>query len=104
MATPLLYEGGGPNVAQDTLIFRVSSDGFSLVGGSGRGVGWNGIVDLPVAEVVHAIRALMDYRPETLVETARHIARSAAAPLSCEVGVILVRHEGAIIAEVVTLD
>ena len=29
MTTPLLYEGGGPNVAQDTLIFRVSSDGFS---------------------------------------------------------------------------
>ena len=189
MTTPLLYEGGGPNVAQDTLIFRVSSDGFSLVGGSGRGVGWNGIVDLPVAdeglaarvhqsgqaariggdaepvriigpywaryavlipvsgdhlvvfggsepirtadamllpvaadqvanlaqispaklladelEVIHAIRALMDYRPETVVETARHIARSAAEPLSCEVGAILVRHEGAIIAEVVTLD
>lgn len=189
MTTPLLYEGGGPNVTQDTLIFRVSTDGFSLVGGSGRGVGWNGIVDLPVAgevlaarvhqsgraarvggdaepiriigpywaryavlipvsgdhlvvfggpepirtadamllpvaanevanlgqispaklladelEVVHAIRALMDYRPETLVETARHIARSAAAPLSCEVGAILIRHQGATIAEVVTLD
>ena len=56
MTTPLLYEGGGPNVAQDTLIFRVSPDGFSLVGGSGRGVGWNGIVDLPVAGEILAAR------------------------------------------------
>ncbi|MEO8470455.1 MAG: GGDEF domain-containing protein [Chloroflexota bacterium] len=189
MTTPLRFEGGGPNVAQDTLIFRVSSEGFSLAGGSGRGVGWNGIVDLPASgeslaarvhqsgqaarvggdaepvriigpywarfavlipvsgdhlvvfggpepisptdtmllpvaanavanlgqispaklladelEVVHAIRALMDYRPEMLSETARHIARFAAEPLSCEVGAILVRHQGATIAEVVTLD
>ena len=189
MTNPLVYEGGGPEVAQDTLIFRVTTDGLSLVGGSGRGAGWGGIVDLPMAsedlaarvhqsgqlarvgdggepihiigpywarhavvlpvsgdhlvvfggpdpirttdamllpiaagqvaslgqispaklladelEVVHAIRSLVDYRPENLVDTARHIARSAAAPLSCEVGAVLVRQEGRIIAEVVTLD
>lgn len=49
MITPLVYEGGGPDVAQDTLIFRVTTDGLSLVGGSGRGAGWGGIVDLPMA-------------------------------------------------------
>lgn len=47
--TPLVYGGGGPDVAQDTLIFRVTPDGLSLVGGNGRGAGWGGIMDLPMA-------------------------------------------------------
>lgn len=34
--------------APDTLIFRVSPTSLSLVGGSGRGAGWMGIVDLPI--------------------------------------------------------
>ena len=33
--------------SSDTLIFRVSDSALSLVGGSGRGAGWMGIVDLP---------------------------------------------------------
>jgi len=178
----------GP-LAPDTLIFRVSPVGLSLVGGSGRGVGWSGIVDLPFEgeplaarvhgsgrparvagdgeplrvigpywanhallvpvggehlvifgsdapldesdatmvpaaahlvadlqqvapaklladelEVVHAIRDLMEYRPERVADTARHIAEKAAEPLSCEVGAVLVRHDGQLIAEVVTRD
>lgn len=56
MTTPLLYEGGGPNVAHDTLIFRVSPEGPSLVGGSGRGFGWGGIVDLPIGGEALAAR------------------------------------------------
>src|SRR5436190_3396444 len=173
--------------AQDALVFRVSSEHLSLVGGSGRGLGWSGIVDLwladePVAtrahqrglpvtvsgteparivgpywsrnavvvpvgsehlvvfggseapldpstflsaaaelvaeiqqvspaklladelEVVHAIRELMEYRPEEVAATARHVALKAAEPLSCEVGAVLVRRDGDLVAEVVTRD
>jgi diguanylate cyclase (GGDEF)-like protein len=176
-------------MTSDTLIFRVSRDGLSLVGGSGRGVGWSGIVDLPLAgeplaarvhksshparvgtggepvrvvgpywakhallvpvgadylvvfggdeplmdpdatlipaaaqlvaelgqvspaklladelEVVHAIRDLMEYRPEQIAQTARHVASRAAESLSCDVGAVLVRHDGELIAEVITRD
>ena len=35
--------------APDTLVFRVSEAALSLVGGTGRGAGWMGIVDLPRA-------------------------------------------------------
>jgi diguanylate cyclase (GGDEF)-like protein len=182
-------EAGPGSVASDTLIFRVSPDGFALVGGAGRGVGWSGIVDLPMdgeplakqahdssrpvridgggevcrvmgpywarhallvpvgadhlvvfggseplldpdgmlipaaaqlvadvqqvapaklladeLEIVHAIRELMEYRPERVADTARHIATKAAEPLSCEVGAVLVRHDGKLVAEVVTRD
>ncbi len=177
------------SISPDSLIFHVSPAGLSLLGGSGRGAGWSGIVDLPLAgephasrvhrtsrfaridstrepvrivgpywarhaalvpvgsehivvfggpdpiatpdamlvpiaaelvanlqqvsptklladelEVVHAIRALMDYRAENLVETARHIALKSAEPLSCEVGAVLVRSGGRVVAEVVTRD
>jgi diguanylate cyclase (GGDEF)-like protein len=173
----------------DTLIFRVTASTLSLVGGTGRGAGWMGIVDLPrneeplathvlsasrpvhvdapaepvrivgpywaahaflvpvgsehlvvfggsqplsepdatlvpraarlVAaleqvppdklladelEVVQAIRDLMDCRAVTVEETARHIAARAADPLSCEVGAVLVRANGRLVAEVVTRD
>src|SRR5437762_256627 len=172
--------------AQDALIFRVTGDRLTLVGGSGRGVGWSGVVDLalegePLAsrahhrglpiqvsgeepvrvvgpywnskavlvpvgsehlvvfgglespdpsayltaaaelvaelqqvspaklladelEVVHAIRDMMEYRPEEMVATARHIATKAAEPLSCEVGAVLVRRGSEVVAEVVTRD
>jgi hypothetical protein len=172
----------------DTLVFRVSPSGLSLLGGNGRGVGWGGIVDLPLAgeplaagvhescrparvggtggpvrvvgpywakhallvpvggehlvvfggdeplpepealidpaaalvanlqklpptklladelEVVHAIRDLMEYRPERVADTARHIARKTAEPLSCEVGAVLVRNANELVAEVITRD
>jgi len=175
--------------APDSLVFHVSPDGLSLVGGAGRGAGWSGVVDLtlgdePIAgrvhnssrpariggtgdavrvvgpywakhamlvpvggehlvvfgsdepladsdttlvsaaahlvadlqqvspaklladelEVVHAIRDLMEYRPERIAHTARHIAEKAAESLSCEVGAVLVRHAGELTAEVVTRD
>ena len=174
-------------LSQDTLIFHISPAGLSLVGGSGRGAGWTGIVDLtldqePLAmqvhgssrparldntdepvrvvgpywakhavlvpvggehlvvfggdeplpdpdatlvpaaahlvaevqqvspaklladelEVVHAIRDLIEYRPERVVETARHIASKAAEPLSCEVGAVLLHYNGSLVAEVIT--
>lgn len=172
----------------DQLIFRVTPAGLSLVGGSGRGAGWMGIVDLPFEsealaarvlrssrttrletaeatrvigpywathallvpvgtehlvvfgaqhplpdsdatlvpeaarlvanlqqvppdklladelEVVQAVRDLMDVQPETVESTARHIAERSADPLSCEVGAVLVRANGRLVAEVVTRD
>ena len=173
----------------DTLIFRVSPAGLSLVGGSGRGAGWMGIVDLPLdgeplaarvlessrptrldnveapvrvigpywashavavplgvdhlvvfgdrepildseatlvpaaarlvaelqqvapeklladeLEVVQAVRSVMDCQATTVEATARHIAERAADPLSCEVGAVLVRSNGRLVAEVVTRD
>ncbi len=177
MAKP--FQVGANPLAADTLIFRVTPAGLSLVGGSGRGMGWSGIVDLPFAseplamgvhrtsrparidgagaavrvigpywadyaflvpvggehlvvfgsreplrdpeatlvpaaaqlvaelrqiapaklladelEIVHAIRDLMEYRPERVAETARHIAGKTAEPLSCEVGAVprIARH------------
>jgi diguanylate cyclase (GGDEF)-like protein len=173
----------------DTLIFRVSDAALSLVGGTGRGAGWMGIVDLPreteplaskvlstskparvdardkprrivgpywaahallvpvggdhlvvfggaqpltepdatlvplaarlVAdleqvppdklladelEVVQAVRDMMDSRGQTVEEVARHVAARAADPLSCEVGAVLFRSNGRLVAEVVTRD
>jgi diguanylate cyclase (GGDEF)-like protein len=184
--TPL---GGAEQPATDTLIFRVSDAVLSLVGGSGRGAGWMGIVDLPrdgeplanrvlgssrpahvdsqeeparivgpywaahaflvpvggehivvfgcsrplaepdatlvplaarlVAElervppdklladeleVVQAVRDMMDVKGETVEEVARHVASRAADPLSCEVGAVLFRSNGRLVAEVVTRD
>jgi diguanylate cyclase (GGDEF)-like protein len=178
---------GSPRVATDTLVFQISPHGLSLIGGSGRGEGWSGIVDLmleqePIAarvhsssrparvdsdgepvriigpywarhaalvpvggehlvvfggderlpdsdatlvpaaahlvaevqqvspaklladelEVVHAIRDLIEYRPESVAETARHIAEKAAEPLSCEVGAVLLHYNGELVAEVTT--
>jgi len=173
----------------DTLVFRISPSALSLVGGTGRGAGWMGIVDLPregeplathvlgaskpahvnspgeplrivgpywathaflvpvggehlvvfggqqplsepdatlvplaarlVAdleqvppdklladelEVVQAIRDMMDSTGNTVEEVARHVAERAADPLSCEVGAVLVRTNGRLVAEVVTRD
>ncbi len=41
-------------------------------------------------EVVDAVRKLMDYRPEALAATARHVADVAAASLSCDFAAVLV--------------
>ncbi len=175
--------------APDTLIFRASGAVLSLVGGTGRGAGWMGIVDLPreseplaarvlrssrpahvdaedepiriigpywtthallvpvggdhlvvfggahllsepdatlvplaarlVAEleqvppdklladeleVVQAVRDMMDVKGQTVEDVARHVAARAADPLSCEVGAVLVRSNGRLVAEVVTRD
>ncbi len=45
-------------------------------------------------EVVHAVRQLMEYRPESLVETASHVAAVAADALGCEIGVVMVSDRG----------
>jgi diguanylate cyclase (GGDEF)-like protein len=190
LGTPATFAAPGRTPATaDTLIFRVGKDGLSLVGGTGRGAGWMGIVDLPLAgepaaarvlgssrpvridgtpdpvrivgpywamhafmvpvgadylvvfgssgplaepdatlvpaaamlvaqlervppdklladelEIVQAIRDMMDCRAESLSDVARHVATRAADPLSCEVGAVLVRANGRLVAEVVTRD
>ncbi|HET7520870.1 MAG TPA: GGDEF domain-containing protein [Candidatus Limnocylindria bacterium] len=42
-------------------------------------------------EVVDAVRQLMQYRPETVRDTARHVAEVAAGALSCEFAAVLMR-------------
>lgn len=178
------------SLAPDVLIFRATDATLSLVGGHGRGAGWMGIVDLPLAtepvasrvlrssrpervdadddeplrvvgpywaqhaflvpvgpehlvvfggrhdleasdatlvpasarlvaelrqvapdklladelEVVQAVRDLMDWRPESVADTVRHIAARTADSLSCEVGGVFIRANGRLVAEVVTRD
>src|SRR5437773_10489957 len=55
-------------------------------------------------EVVQAVRDMMDSRAQTVEEMARHIATRAADPLSCELGAVLFRSNGRLVAEVVTRD
>lgn len=45
-------------------------------------------------EVVHAVRALMNRRSESLAATAAHVASVAADALSCDIGIVLVRDGG----------
>ena len=175
--------------AADVLIFLVGPTTLSLVGGSGRGAGWMGIVDLPLEdeplaskviasgrpfhldadaepvrivgpywashtllvpvggehlvvfgssqpladpdatlgpraarlvaelvqvppdklladelEVVQAVRDMMDCAAESVTDVARHVATRAADPLSCEMGAVLFRSNGNLVAEVVTRD
>jgi diguanylate cyclase (GGDEF)-like protein len=42
-------------------------------------------------EVVDAVRKLMQYRPETVRDTARHVAEVAGAALSCEFAAVLMQ-------------
>ena len=161
----------------DILVFARSGSRFQLIGGAGRGVGWAGVVEVPVQdepllaaawdsgviaradtpekarkvgpywnrhaaavpvgqehvvvfgsatpiealdaalvraaaqavaatgvitpdklmgdelELVHAVRAVMEHRPESLEETAEHIATVAARALSCEVGAVAVMRD-----------
>lgn len=50
-------------------------------------------------ELVHALRALMAYRPTTVRDTVRHIAAVAGQALSCEVAVIRLELDGAPLVE-----
>jgi len=52
-------------------------------------------------ELVHAIRTLMEYRPERLADTARHVAEVTADALSCEVGVTYLEGEHGTTCEMV---
>ena len=172
MTAPLSSDEVDEAGVEDILVFARSGDGFRLVGGTGRGVGWADIVDVRIAdepvveralragipirigaaepvrvvgpywattsavvpvgqehlvvfggsavqsissgrllgaaarlvgethdvapeklladelELVHAVRALMAYRAETVRDTARHIALVAARALSCDVAAI----------------
>jgi diguanylate cyclase (GGDEF)-like protein len=50
-------------------------------------------------EVVGAVRELMDYHPDTVAETARHIAEVASAALSAEFAAVLARRPDGFIVE-----
>ncbi|MEO5987227.1 MAG: GGDEF domain-containing protein [Candidatus Limnocylindria bacterium] len=45
-------------------------------------------------EVVHAVRQLMEYRPESIAATATHVASVAADALGCEIGIVMVEDKG----------
>jgi GGDEF domain-containing protein len=62
--------GSDDSGASDVLIFRVSQTGLSLVGGKGRGMGWSGIVELPLEEEPLAVRAHGRGRPLAVSEPA----------------------------------
>jgi len=162
---------------EDVLVFELSGDHARLRGGSGRGAGWAGVVELNVSdeprvqqlldgggvvrlseaapvhvvgpywsahaalartgdhfvvvgapepirastaeltrraaeavaaigdvppsklladelEVVHAVRQLTDHAPRTVAETAAHVADVASDALACEIGVVLLLHDG----------
>ncbi|HEY7332768.1 MAG TPA: GGDEF domain-containing protein [Candidatus Limnocylindria bacterium] len=55
-------------------------------------------------EVVDAVRKLMDYRPEALAATARHVADVAAASLSCDFAAVLVPGPGGPVVSVSGTD
>ena len=55
-------------------------------------------------EVVHTLRALMAYRPETVRDTLRHVLAVASGALSCEIAVIRIEHDGRAVVEAVGLD
>jgi diguanylate cyclase (GGDEF)-like protein len=55
-------------------------------------------------ELVHAVRNLMDYRPETVRDTARHIAAVTARSLSCEVGAAIIRDGADVVMAGVDLE
>jgi diguanylate cyclase (GGDEF)-like protein len=55
-------------------------------------------------ELVHTLRALMAYRPETVEATLHHIVTIAAGALSCEVATIEVELEGQAVRASIGLD
>jgi diguanylate cyclase (GGDEF)-like protein len=55
-------------------------------------------------ELVHAVRALMAYRPEKVRDTMRHVGMVAAQALSCEVALIRVDLDGTPLIEAVHPD
>src|SRR5437879_9355296 len=63
MTTPPQVDGRLTPAASDTLIFRVSRAGLRLVGGTGRGAGWIGIVDVPMEGEPLAARVYGSARP-----------------------------------------
>lgn len=55
-------------------------------------------------ELVHAVRELMDYRPERIADTARHVATVAGRALSCELSGASVRLGDGLVSEAIDLD
>src|SRR5436305_10235857 len=65
---------GPPTPAHDTRVFGLERESVSLVGGSGRGAGWLGIVDLPLHSEPLIRRVLATSRPAR-VESANAAVR-----------------------------
>jgi diguanylate cyclase (GGDEF)-like protein len=82
---------GGPDMARasDGALLRVAAE---AVGACGNVPAQKLLAD--ELEVVHAVRALMDHDPRSVVDTARHIASISADALACDLGVVLVRADG----------
>ena len=55
-------------------------------------------------ELVHAIRSLMEYRPERVADTARHVAAVTAQALSCDLGVTFLQGARGTVCEIVVRD
>jgi diguanylate cyclase (GGDEF)-like protein len=90
--------GGTPITAADALLVRAAARVVSETN------------DVPAEklladelEVVHALRSLTAYRPETVRDTARHVAVVAARALSCDVAAIQVQHGESSLLEAIRL-
>lgn len=90
----VVFGGGRPILAPDSQLVRLAA---REVDGS-HGVSADKLL-ADELELVHAIRALMAYRPETVRDTVRHIATVAGQALSCEVAVVRVELEGTPLVE-----
>ena len=94
----VVFGSGAPILASDAVVVRVAAQTVAQTGG----VSAEKLL-ADELELVHAIRALMAYRPETVRDTARHVALVAARALSCDVGVVQVASGGAEALEVIHL-
>jgi diguanylate cyclase (GGDEF)-like protein len=95
----VVFGSGEPIMASDAVIVRVAAQTVAQTGGASaeKLLG-------DELELVHAIRALMAYRAETVRDTARHIALVAARSLSCDVAVVQVASGDVDALEVIYLD
>lgn len=95
----VVFGSASPITASDAVIVRVAAQTIAQTGGASaeKLLG-------DELELVHAIRALMAYRAETVRDTARHIALVAARSLSCDVAVVQVASREGDALEVVYLD
>jgi diguanylate cyclase (GGDEF)-like protein len=90
----VVFGGGRPILAPDSQLVRWAA---REVDGS-HGVSADKLL-ADELELVHAIRALMSYRAESVRDTVRHIATVAGQALSCEVAVVRVELEGEALVE-----
>lgn len=95
----VVFGSATPITASDAVVVRVAAQTVAQTGGASAEK-----LLSDELELVHAIRALMAYRAETVRDTARHIALVAARSLSCDVAVVQVASGGGDALEVIYLD